>query len=416
MLTLAYYCLIRKKLRINLSNTKLLLFTLLTVGLLLRIALALSIQGYPGDISLFKNWATSVASNFSQFYSGSRSSDYPPLYIYVLYLIGKIGSIGILNKFYILLLKLPSIVADIATAYFIYRIAKKHLPLELSMLISAFYIFNPSIFINSTLWGQVDSFFTLIVVISIYLLTEKRLFFSAIMFTMAVLMKPQGIIFFPVLFFELIRQKNIKNFAKVFVVVLITAAVFILPFAYNKEALWIFKLYSSTVSEYPYASLNAYNFFSLIGANYAKDSSILFFISYKSLGMIFIVLTTLFSWYLYVKADDSKFAPAAALIQITGVFTFSVGMHERYLFPAVALAILTFFYLRNKRILLLMLGYSCTSYINVHMVLFRTLKGNMSSNTYDPTLFITSLLNVILFIYLAKIMTDFVVKRKKLCI
>lgn len=416
MLALAYYYLVRKKLKINISNIKLLIFTLLTVGLLLRITLALLIQGYPGDISLFKNWATSVASNFSQFYSGSRSSDYPPFYIYVLYVIGKIGSISIFSKFYILLLKLPSILADIAVSYFLYRIAKKYLSLEFSILISAFYIFNPAIFINSTLWGQVDSFFTLIVVISVFLLTENRLCLSAVMFTVAVLMKPQGIIFLPVLFFELVRQKNIKNFIKVFVVVLITAAVIILPFAYNKEALWIFKLYSSTVSEYPYASLNAYNFFSLIGANYAKDSSTLFFISYKAIGMIFIVLTTLFSWYLYIKADDSKFAPAAALIQIAGVFTFSVGMHERYLFPAVALSALTFIYLRDKRILLLMLGYSYTSYINVHTILFRTLKGTMSSSTYDPTLFVTSLINVILFIYLSKIMTDIMVKRKKLCI
>jgi Gpi18-like mannosyltransferase len=48
------------------------------------------------------------------------------------------------------------------------------------MLISAFYIFNPAVFINSTLWGQVDSLFTLIVVTTIYLLTEKKLCFSTV--------------------------------------------------------------------------------------------------------------------------------------------------------------------------------------------------------------------------------------------
>lgn len=406
----AFYFFINKKIKIEKSNVKFIVFTLLMAGLLFRISLGTVMQGYSGDINLFKSWATSAANSLSKFYSSSKSSDYPPLYIYVLAMVGKIASIGSMSKYYILLLKLPSILADVTTSYLIYKIAKKHLSLEMSILLAAFYIFNPAIFINSTLWGQVDSFFTLIVISAVYMLSQKKLGFATLLFTLGVLMKPQGIIFLPVLFFELVKQRKIKSFLKAAVIAIIAAIAIILPFSINKDPLWIFKLYSSSVAEYPYASLNAFNFFSLIGANHVKDTSTLFLLSYHNYGMIFIVLVTLFSWYIYIKGKDSTIAAASALIIMAGVFTFSVGMHERYLFPAIALSILSFIYLKDKRILLLTVGFSITSYLNTHAVLFQA--RSMDSLSYSPMVIIVSAINVLLFGYLVMLIWDIVLKKK----
>lgn len=191
--------------------------------------------------------------------------------------------------------------------------------------------------------------------------------------------------------------------------------IIILPFSINKNPLWIISLYTGTVSEYPYASMNAFNFFGLIGANYANYNSTLFVFSYHTWGMIFIVLTTLLSWYIYIRANDSIAASASALILIAGVFTFSVGMHERYLLPAVILAIIAFIYLEDKRILLLIAGFTFTVYANTHIVLFQALSGSTNSVTYGPVLVITSLLNIILFICIIKIMLD-IVKNKKIAL
>lgn len=405
-----YYFFIRKKMKISPSNEKVLIFTLLSIGLLLRISASTLMQGH-NDINLFKNWATSAANSLSQFYTSARSADYPPLYIYVLYLIGKVSSISIINPYFILLLKLPSIIADIATSYFIYKIAKKYLSAEISLLISVFYIFNPAIFIDSTFWGQVDSFFTFLVVLSVFLLSEKKIGFSAVSFTAAVLMKPQGIIFLPILFFELIRQRSLKSFLKVAGSALITALVIILPFSLNQGPLWIFKLFSSTISEYPYASVNAFNFFCLLGANYKNNTATLFILSYHSWGMIFIVAITALSWFMYIKGNSRKFAPVLALLQIVGVFTFSAGMHERYLFPAVALSILAFIYLKDKRLLIVALGLSITVYTNIYAILFGASRG-MNSASSSPILMVTSFLNVMLCVYLIKILFDIVIKKR----
>ncbi|MCL6558637.1 MAG: hypothetical protein K6U74_07495, partial [Firmicutes bacterium] len=160
----AYGLFLRKKIKIDPGHERIFILTLLCVGLLLRISSATLIEGHPFDMNLFKNWATAAANNLFQVYSSPRSSDYPPLYMYILFLIGKIASVPAMSPYFTLLLKLPSMAADIATSYLIYRIAGKYLSPEISILLSAFYIFNPAVFINSTFWGQVDSFFTFIIV------------------------------------------------------------------------------------------------------------------------------------------------------------------------------------------------------------------------------------------------------------
>ena len=394
-----------KRWKINPGDAAILILTLLCAGLLLRIAAATLIAGHPFDINTFKSWATAAANNLPTFYANPRPSDYPPLYIYVLFVIGKIASIPAISPYGTLLLKLPSIAADIATSYLIYRLAKKYLTLETSTILAAFYIFNPAVLINSTIWGQVDSFFTLIVLSAVVMLAEHKIGWAAALFAAAVMMKPQGIIFLPVLFFELIRQKSLINWLKVILSALSTAAVIILPFSLNRGVLWIFQLFATAVSEYPYASVNAFNFFGLLGANYTRDATTLFVLSYHSWGLIFIVTITALAWFIYIKGNNSAFAAAAALLLIAGVFTFATGMHERYLFPAVALSMLAFIYLRDSRLLLLPLGFSATVYINTHYVLVATMKG-INAMPYNPVLIITATLNLLLFAYLAKVLLE----------
>ena len=411
----AYYLLIYKKRRIDPGQIKFIIVTLLSTGLLLRIYAATLMTGHPFDMNTFKSWATAAAGNLFHVYSGGKSSDYPPLYMYILYLVGKLGSIPTLTVYYPLLLKLPSIIADMVTSYFIYKLARKYLTLELSLLLSALYIFNPAIFINSTFWGQVDSFFTLIVAGAVWALAERRIGLASALFMAAVLMKPQGIIFLPVLFFELVRQKNLRNLIKAAACALGTAVLIVLPFSLNNGMLWIFKLYAQTVEEYPYASVNAFNLFSLLGANYKSDTAAWLFLNYHTWGLIFIILVTVYAWFIYIKGNSRAFIPAVALFQIAGVFTLSSSMHERYLFPAAALAILACIYLKDKRLLLLAVGFSTTIYINTHVILFGTLQG-INSSSYSPTLIITSLLNVLLLGYLGKVLFDIAVKQKVCCL
>lgn len=382
-------------------SKKFLISILICIALFLRLFIALVLPSFSGDLSLFKDWAAAAGKNLITVYSNSRNADYPPLYMYVLAIVGKLGNTSVLSSYYNLLLKLPSIFADIVTSILIYRVAGKHLSRNMSIILAAFYLFNPAVLINSSVWGQVDSFFTMILILGIYMLVEGRVGVSAVFFTAAVLMKPQGIIFLPILFFELVRLKNVKEFVKTALISLVTAVLISLPFMLTNGVTWIFKLYSGTVGEYPYASVNAFNFFSLIGKNYAKDTGTILGISYHNLGMAAIVLVTILTFAIYLKGNDKRIAPAAAFIEISGVFTFASSMHERYLFPVVALSILAYIYLKDKRILALIIGFSITVFSNTYYVL---LQSGRSGNS--PVAIVISALNILLFVYSTKVLID----------
>lgn len=390
-----FYLAKTKKIKFNFDNEKIMMFILIAVGLLLRLGFSTKLDGH-NDLNLFKSWASTAANALTSVYSGGRGADYPPLYIYILAVIGKLATISPFSNYYVVLLKLPAMIADVITAVLIYKISKKHFNGIIPFLLSAFYMFNPAIFIDSTFWGQVDSFFTLMIVISIYLVTKNKIVPSSIAFAASILMKPQGIIFLPVLFYELVRQKSVKKFIIAAVSAVVTAIIIILPFSISQGSpLWIFNLYKSTISEYPYGSVNAFNFFGLIGGNYNSSTA------YNIIGFAFIVITSLVSWLFYIKRDDVKFAPAVALLQIAGVFTFSNGMHERYLFPAVALAILAYIYLKDKRIVIIAIGFSITNFVNITSVLFNT-----SSDLFNILLQCFSVLNIALTIFLVKVLYD----------
>lgn len=397
-------------------NDKGVIFILLVVAFLMRVTLATAIQGYASDLALFRSWATAAASDFSNFYTGTTNCDYPPLYIYILAIIGKLTDIQVLNNYYILLLKLPSILADITTALVLYQLAKRTFSSQFSILLMTFYVFNPATFLNSAVWGQVDSFFTFLVVLAFYFLAEKKTNISTLFFVLSVLMKPQGIIFTPILFFELVRAKSVKKFLTAALVGVATVALIVLPFSYQHGSVWIFELYSSTISKYPYASMNAFNLFSLIGANFTNYNEILLFFSYHTWGMIFIVLVTALSWFLYGKKKNSDFVFAAGLTQIAGVFIFSVGMHERYLFPAIAMAIFAFIYLKDRNYLVFAGGFSITCFINTYCVLVYGLQGGMNSAVESSPLMagLTALMNVVLFGYLVKVNWNNI-KKGKVC-
>lgn len=403
----AFYYTLRGKLQIKEHRKTMLVGLLLAIGLCLKIAAAPWISGYQSDINFFKTWATQAADSLSGFYQNS-TSDYPPLYMYVLYLTGKIVTLPEAAPYFMPLIKLPSILADTATAYLLYKAARRYFSFETGLLIAAFYMFNPAVLINATFWGQVDSFFTLIVVSAIWLLCQRKYGWATAVLTLSVLMKPQGIIYVPVLFFALVRSGSLKSWLKAAGAGIVTLLIVVLPFSSGQSPLWLYNLYTGTVNEYPFASVNAYNLFALLGDNYTESSTTLAFFSYHTWGMIFIVLTTLFTGWMYLRSKNAAIAALGALLQIAGVFTLSSSMHERYLFPAAALALLAYTYWRDKRLLWLVFGFSTTIFLNTYAVYYGTLSRG---SAYNFTMFAASLLNLAMCVLLVKIMWD--LSRKK---
>lgn len=378
------------------------LYILLSTALFIRLLFAPAIEGWPNDIAANKYWASNAAKGLANFYNAGWC-DYPPLFIYVLSIVGKLAKV--FTNYFTILIKLPSIIADLVTAYLIYRIAKGKVKTEYALLACAVYVFLPAVFVDSTIWGQVDSFFTMIVVVALMFHMQRKYGIAAMFFAAAVLMKPQGIFFLPLLLFELIRQRSVKYFFKVFASGLVTALVVIFPFAVNQEPLWIFKLYLTTAGEYTSVTMNAFNIYSLLGANFVDGSVVPFLFSYNTWGLILSACVLLTAGYFYLRSKHEAAPIIAAVILNSGVFIFAPKMHERYMYPVIALLLLALVYLKNKRIFLLLCGFSLTVFMNIHVLFYRMLLfdvagSHMVGPEIYPIVLIFSLMNVLLFGYL----------------
>lgn len=374
---------------------------ILAAGFIIRVILAMSIEGFSTDIGLFRFWSQKAAEDLFHMYHGDFYLDYPPGYLYVLFLVGKTASLlGLTGSeaLYLLLLKLPSVIADLITAWLLYRLARNRLPGIWPHVMACIYVFNPAVLINAAVWGQVDSFLVLFIALGLLLLDGKRPELSGLPFAFAVLIKPQGLIFLPVVFFELLKRKDWKLFVKTAVCGLATVTVLVLPFALNHEPSWIFKLYMSTAEGYKYVSLNAFNFFSLIGANLKPDSEQFIFFNYQVWGYIFIFVMLVYTAILHLKGKGRHLTHVSSLVLSMGVFMLSIRMHERYMFPVLYFLAVIFILTRDKWSLLFYGLASFTIYVNTLVVLERMIRDDYPHvPPNDPVLLLISLINVLLF-------------------
>lgn len=383
-----------KKDKIPLSS----LVIIFTMGLLVRLAISVVFTGHPIDISCFKAWASSASNSLSTFYTNGSFADYPPLYIYILFFVEKIRLLFFASSpdwVYTMLIKLPSIIADVVCSYILYKFTLEQQNGRMATLLSFFYLFNPVTILVSCIWGQVDGFFMLLLALATIRLYEKKYIESTVWYALTVLFKPQGLIFLPVLFFILLKEKNIKLLGKCFGTGLVTFIIPIIPFTGSQRVDWIFRLYFSTATNYKYASLNAYNFFALLGANWKDDTQKFFVFSYSTWGMLFIVFVTLITaWYIMTSKKPSVAAYASAIL-ISGVYVLSSKMHERYIFPVLLLLLLACAISGNlKHQLYLYIGFTVTAFINILQVFTLSQKDVYWVPVNDPVLILISILNL----------------------
>ena len=109
----------------------------LALGLILRFILGYNINGFEADISCFKAWAAYTHDyGFNNMYYRDFFLDYPPGYLYVLYIIEAFRRLFGVDQYaqsYTLMIKLAPILSDIACAAALwvrtpYRVCLSFLP------------------------------------------------------------------------------------------------------------------------------------------------------------------------------------------------------------------------------------------------------------------------------------------------
>lgn len=363
----------------SLRRANRLLPLLLGAALLLRLLLAYYHRGFETDISCFAAWADRIFEvGPAQFYSPEVFTDYPPGFMYVLYVIGAVCSlfqIPYLSGLHLLLLKLPAICCDIACGYLLYRTARKKWADAPALLLALIYLFNPAILLNSAVWGQVDSVYTLLLVLMCLCLIEGKMLPAYIAYGLGVLLKPQMLTFTPVLLAGILDWVFLKDFSVKKLLrnliqglcVLLGMLLTCLPFGLDK----VFAQYTQTLSSYPYAAVNAYNFWGFLGFNWISQDNTFLFFSCKTWGLIVILLIVLFTFVISLrcKGDNTKYPLLGAFIILT-MFVFSVRMHERYLYPGLILLLFAFLYKPARSVFLCYGAFSVLHFYNTAHIMF----------------------------------------------
>lgn len=386
------------------------------VGLALRLWLAATNSGYVNDLALFHYWGNyAYSTGMLNFYHGEFFVDYPPGYIYVLYFIAWLGDILHIvygSAGFLVLYKLPAIVADLIASLFVFKIAKKKCSLPISLGLMLIYWFNPVVLIDGSVWGQVDSIFALILVMSIAYFMDKRIVLASVLFAITALIKPQAFIFMPIVLLVLFYERRWKTAGICALYGFGTFILLALPLFLKGDGIWqLIELYKGTLSSYAYGSLNAYNLYSLFGYNWKPIEDTFIGLKLSAWGNIGIGLAVLYAGWIGLKGkfkhEQLNFI-AAVLISI--VFILVTKMHERYMFVTIILLLMAFIQQQDRRLLHLVFGFTITNTFNLYVVLAFSAETSFVPN--DGIAILSAAANILLLCYMLYIGYDLYIRKR----
>lgn len=357
------------------------LIALFIVGFIFKSYCTSFMHGHNTDVGCFTAWSSMVYENgISKFYYLDGFTDYPPGFMYVLYVVAWLRGIFHIDAYAdsgVYLIKLVPMLSDMIAAFLIYKLAKKRFSEGASLVVSAAYIFNPTIILNSSVWCQVDGIFAMLTLATCYLCMEKKRIPAYFVFALGILVKPQMLIFTPVIIFTIIEQVFLTEFSwKKFWTdlgcgLLAIGMLFLLALPFGLEK--VIPQYVETLGSYPYATINAYNFWELLGQCWRPQEDLFLGMSMDKWGQLAIILAVVFGALVFFKAkkeDESKYFTSMATI-VGIVFAFSVRMHERYLFPAIVLLLAGYAVSKKKEIFFTFIGITITQFVNTaHVLIF----------------------------------------------
>ena len=247
---------------------------------------------------------------------------------------------------YYLLLKIPSILADMGISVIIFKVLQdltKNPRKAFAGL--CLYLFNPVTIFLSSVWGQNDSLVALFGLASFVFLFYKKVEFSIVSLFISLYLKPNWIIFVPLYLFLLILLRVDKK--KLLLGLTISALVFLittLPFSgrniFSFSQKVVFENMLPSAKGVTKASTSAFNLYSLFyRVDYTLASQRFFNIPLSTWGFISLVFFNLFTFKCLLRRTKNKvlyFGIVAIFMVGTGMFLFSTNMLERYFFPIIA--------------------------------------------------------------------------------
>jgi Gpi18-like mannosyltransferase/predicted membrane-bound dolichyl-phosphate-mannose-protein mannosyltransferase len=309
---------------------------------IIKILLLPWFDGYHNDIVSYESWALQMASEGpAGIYRAGYFLDYPPGYLYALWLAGIIANAtGASGAMLRMTIEAPVLVADFVLALLVFTFVRRTAPARRSAAYVAMLLvaLNPALGFDTIVWGQSDSVLTVVIVLSAALALDGEFELAWGLAALSVLVKPQGLMYVPVLGWWTLLKLPYTKWWRPALAAVAVAVVGVLPFQIGHPWYWIFELYHSTAAYYHETSVNAFNLMALMGGLRKPDTDTFAGLSYFSLGMgLLVPLYAFIGWRLW-EARSSRGMMFGVFAAVFGFFMLAPRMHERYLYAGLTFA------------------------------------------------------------------------------
>lgn len=352
----------------------------LSLSLLVRLVLMSFPNGFSIDINSFKAWSMALLVYGLPNFYGSGWCDYPPGYMYVLWLTGQIYQwfdpflLHTDQNLLTFLIKLVPAVADLGASLLIFYILCNITSVKSAQIGAIIYAFNPVLIFLSSVWGQIDSVVIFLMLATVYLLLKDKFVLAIIITSLTVIVKPQGLFLAPILIFSQLRQRSLWQWLLGITASLVSVWLSVLPFVWQKiepssllswlSTPWhfLYKQFIAGANVYPYATVNAFNVW--IMANWQSDRSVWLGMSYQTIGLLLLVVVLVWVAVLLLRNPTSLFTATALLL--IAVFMLGTRMHERYIVYALPFLLIAGSYINKVKFLYGL--FTVTALVNISYV------------------------------------------------
>lgn len=299
------------------------------------------------DLSLERQWVRHIETDGLVALYDGRAQLYPPLSGILFDAIGRIeknlpGSWRENDQALNILLKVPPLLADVLTAWVLASTVWAY-P-RFAAAVAALYLFHPAVFYISVFWGQMDSVYTALMVVGLVLLEKNKLRSSWIAAAAAIGVKLQALAFVPVLLPATLARgggrglvQGVLLFAG-FLVVL--SAPWWLTGHLDSQFLNSILLESRT----PRVVVSGYNLWYLALGEHAHTAGSLFRLPLLGISVrqFAFSLYGVYAGFIALCVWQRLWAELtfAAALTSFGFFMLPTEVHERFLFPVIALLLM----------------------------------------------------------------------------
>ena len=322
--------------------------------LFLGLCLRLSLFDYqsPDYVSFLSVWTETMRHMTVREALTTPIGDYNMPYLYLILLISRL-------PFYdVYCIKLFSVLADIASALAVGYLARQLCRDDrIVLLVFCAGLLCPTTWLNSAYWGQCDSIYGALALWGLYAGLRGRSKTSYLLFALSFSFKLQAIFLLPILVFlltsERIRLRDVWVFPASFLGASLPALLA------GRSLSNTFSVYLSQAQAYPYLSLNAPSFWSLINNSFFDN---------LSGGPVLLALTLALVLMVTLLLRGGRLEPKQ-LLSLGLIFSLMIPwtlprMHERYFYLAELLSLsYTAAYPRRAPVALGLMagGYLCYS-------------------------------------------------------